>query len=50
MHEQASMTSPILMNKAYQAIRELDIPEDCLDIHEELLENFTRLTVDQLNE
>ena len=50
MHEQASVTSPILMSKAYQAIRELDVPEDCLEIHVEFLEDFTRLPVNQLND
>jgi hypothetical protein len=49
MHEQASMTSPVLMNLAYHAIKVLDVPEDCLEIHEEFLENFPRFTINQLN-
>ena len=50
MHEQASFTSPILMSQAYQAIRQLDVPDDCLEINEEFLEDFPRLTINQLNE
>jgi hypothetical protein len=38
------------MDKAYQAIKKLDVPEDCQDIHEEFLVGFTILTVDQLIE
>jgi hypothetical protein len=38
------------MNLAYHAIKVLDVPEDCLEIHEEFLENFPRFTINQLNE
>ena len=38
------------MDKAYQAIQKLDVPEEYEDFHEEFLDNFTRLTVDQLIE
>jgi hypothetical protein len=40
MHEQAAVTSPIIMNKAFQAIQELDVPDECQDIQQELLEGF----------
>lgn len=50
MHEQPSLTSPLIMNKAYQAIKNLDVPDECQDFHTEFLETFTRLTVDQLIE
>ena len=50
MHEQPSLTSPLLMDKAYQAIQKLDVPEEYEDFHEEFLVSFTRLTVDQLIE
>ena len=38
------------MNKAYRAIRQLDVPDDYQEIHQELLENFTRFTINQLHE
>jgi hypothetical protein len=38
------------MDKAYKAIEKLDAPDDSQDFHQELLDNFTRLTVDQLIE
>ena len=50
MHEQATVISPLLMNKAFQAVQELDVPDECLDFHQELLEGFTRMTVDQVNQ
>jgi hypothetical protein len=34
------------MNKAYQAIKLLDVPEDWQEFHEEFLAEFPRLTVD----
>ena len=40
MHEQAALTSPIIMNKAFQAIQELDVPDECQDKHQELYEGF----------
>ena len=38
------------MNLAYQAIRQLDVPDDFQEIHQELLEDFLRLRVVQLND
>ena len=50
MHDQGSLTNPILMSHAYQALQKMDVPEDCTEIHEDFVVNFPRLTVDQLNQ
>jgi len=33
MNEQASLTSPLVMDKTYQAIKKLDVPEESQEIH-----------------
>jgi hypothetical protein len=44
LYEKLPVSCPIKMNQAYEEFQRLDIPENCQDIYEELLDNFTSKT------
>ena len=49
MYEAEALTSPFLMNQAFEAIQILDVPGDCEEFHNELLEQqFESLPMDEL--
>lgn len=50
MNDQTSVISPLNMNKVYEAILDLDVPDDCEDIYKGLVGSFTNVTVDKLNQ
>ena len=42
MHEHTSLTSPYLTDKAFSALKKLDVPEESQEIHEEFLDDFKK--------
>jgi hypothetical protein len=48
MYEEKEIVSPFLMNQAFEAIKIIDVPDDCQDFHSNFLDVFKQSSIEDL--